>query len=178
MKEKSHTYAPYVNQVFLQNPMGTSINDVQRFLVIFDLPTYIVLLYNVQFLGLSWTPLPSTLISDVINGRSLFEETYIISSWRQKVKQMFYLWIKVFWKSNLNLHSASVNEEINAHKCSICESSFSQKTHLKRHMYFISSWRHKGTPLCSNTRMEFKNNSVPLKPKTEFKFDRKDWNNI
>ena len=31
--------------------------------------TYLVLLYNVQFWGLSWTPLP-TLISDVINGRS------------------------------------------------------------------------------------------------------------
>ena len=30
---------------------------------------YLVLLYNVQFLGLSWTPLP-TIISDVINGRS------------------------------------------------------------------------------------------------------------
>ena len=32
-------------------------------------PTYLVLLYNVPFLGLSCTPLP-TLISDVINGRS------------------------------------------------------------------------------------------------------------
>ena len=46
------------------------INDVPRFLAIFDLPTYLVLLYNVPFLGLSWTPLP-TLIRDVINGRSL-----------------------------------------------------------------------------------------------------------
>ena len=36
---------------------GTSINDVPRFLAIFDLPTYLVLLYNVRFLGLSWTPL-------------------------------------------------------------------------------------------------------------------------
>ena len=49
---------------------GTSINDVPHFLVIFDLPTYLVLLYNVPFLGLFWTPLP-TLIRDVINGRSL-----------------------------------------------------------------------------------------------------------
>ena len=45
---------------------GTSIIDVPRFLVIFDL----VLLYNVRFWGLSWTPLP-TLISDVINESSL-----------------------------------------------------------------------------------------------------------
>jgi hypothetical protein len=49
---------------------GTFINDVPRFLAIFDLPTYLVLLYNVPFLGLSWTPLP-TLIWDVINERSL-----------------------------------------------------------------------------------------------------------
>ena len=48
---------------------GTSINDVPRFLAIFDLSTYLVLLYNVWLRGLSWTPLP-TLISDVINGRS------------------------------------------------------------------------------------------------------------
>jgi hypothetical protein len=51
---------------------GTSINDVPRFLAIFDLPTYptyLFLLYNVQLYGLSWTPLP-TLISDVINGGS------------------------------------------------------------------------------------------------------------
>ena len=42
------------------------------FLAIFDLPTYLVLLYNIPFLGgyLSWTPLP-TLILDVINERSL-----------------------------------------------------------------------------------------------------------
>ena len=49
---------------------GTFINDVPRFLAIFDLPTYLVLLYNVPFLGLSWTPLPA-LIWDVINERSL-----------------------------------------------------------------------------------------------------------
>ena len=49
---------------------GTFINDVPRFLAISDLPTYLVLLYNVPFLGLSWTPLP-TLIRDVINERSL-----------------------------------------------------------------------------------------------------------
>ena len=29
--------------------LGTSINDVPRFLAIFDLPTYLVLLYNVPF---------------------------------------------------------------------------------------------------------------------------------
>ena len=40
------------------------------FLAIFDLPTYLVLLYNVPFWGLSWTTLP-TLIWDVINERSL-----------------------------------------------------------------------------------------------------------
>ena len=34
------------------------------------LPTYLVLLLNIPFWGLSWTPLP-TLISDTINGRSL-----------------------------------------------------------------------------------------------------------
>ena len=49
--------------------MGTFINDVPRFLAIFDLPTYLVLVYNVPFWGLSWTPLP-TLIWDVINARS------------------------------------------------------------------------------------------------------------
>ena len=47
---------------------GTFINDVPRFLPIFYLPTF--LLYDVPFLGLSWTPL-STLIWDVINERSL-----------------------------------------------------------------------------------------------------------
>ena len=50
----------------LQSPPGNSLWP----LAIFDLPTYLVLPYNVQFLGLLWTPLP-TLISDVINGRSL-----------------------------------------------------------------------------------------------------------
>ena len=50
--------------------LGTFINDVSCFLAISDLPTYLVLLYNVPFLGLSWTPLP-TLIRDVINERSL-----------------------------------------------------------------------------------------------------------
>ena len=47
--------------------LGTSINDVPRFLAIFYLPTLVLL--NVPFWGLSWTPLP-TLISDVINGLS------------------------------------------------------------------------------------------------------------
>ena len=49
---------------------GTFINDVPRFSAISDLPTYLVLLYNVPFLGLSWTLLPN-LIRDVINERSL-----------------------------------------------------------------------------------------------------------
>ena len=38
---------------------GSLINDVPRFLGILDLPIYLVLLYNiynVPFLGLSWTP--------------------------------------------------------------------------------------------------------------------------
>ena len=66
---------------FFNSSKGTSINDVTRFLAIFDLPTYLVLLYNVQFWGLSQTPLP-TLISDVINGRSL---------WRREImKDLFY----------------------------------------------------------------------------------------
>ena len=47
--------------------LETFINDVPRFLAIFDLPTFLVLLYNVPFLGLSWIPLP-TLISNAING--------------------------------------------------------------------------------------------------------------
>ena len=59
-------------QTFQSNDLskGTSINEVPRFLAIFYIPSYFVLLYNVQFLGLPWTLLP-TLISDVINGRSL-----------------------------------------------------------------------------------------------------------
>ena len=42
-------------------------------MAIFDLPTNSVLLYNVPFWGLSWTPLP-TLIWDVINERSLTQK--------------------------------------------------------------------------------------------------------
>ena len=49
---------------------GTFVNDVPRFLTIFDLPTYLVLLYNVPFWGFLGPPLP-TLIWDVINERSL-----------------------------------------------------------------------------------------------------------
>ena len=59
-----------------QDYKGTSINDVPCFLVIFSLPTYLVLLYNVRFGGLSWTPL-STLISDVINGCSRVKLTLV-----------------------------------------------------------------------------------------------------
>ena len=56
---------------------GTFINDVPHFLAISDLltyiPKYLVLLYKVPFLGLSWTPLP-TLIRDVINeGRNSYK---------------------------------------------------------------------------------------------------------
>ena len=36
--------------------MGTFIKDIPRFLAIFDLPTYHDILFNVPFLGLSWTP--------------------------------------------------------------------------------------------------------------------------
>ena len=32
--------------------------------------------------------------------------------------------------------------------------------------------------LCSNIRMEYKNDFVPLKPKTEFKFNRKEYKKI
>ena len=52
--------------IWTKSHQGMSINDVPRFLAIFDLPTYLVLLYKVRFWGLSSTPLP-TLISDVIN---------------------------------------------------------------------------------------------------------------
>ena len=45
------------------------VNDVPRFLDIFDLPNYLVLLYNSHFGGYLGPPLP-TLISDVINGLS------------------------------------------------------------------------------------------------------------
>ena len=45
-------------------PLGTFINDVPRFLAIFDLPTYLVLLYNVPFWGAIW---------DLINERSQCE---------------------------------------------------------------------------------------------------------
>ena len=38
--------------------------------------------------------------------------------------------------------------------------------------------RLKDPALCSNTRMEYKNNSVPLKPKTEFKFNKKEYKKI
>ena len=52
---------------------GTSIKDVQQFLMIFDPPTYHVrqfLTYNVQFFGVILAP-PTYPKSDVINGRSL-----------------------------------------------------------------------------------------------------------
>ena len=46
---------------------GTFINDVPRFLAISDLPTYLALLYNVPFLGLSWNPLPILIRTSLIN---------------------------------------------------------------------------------------------------------------
>ena len=56
----------------IQAPKGTSINDVPRFLAIFDLPTYLpcpTLTHHIGgYLGPPYLP---TLISDVINGRSL-----------------------------------------------------------------------------------------------------------
>ena len=39
-----------------QRSYRESINDVPRFLVIFDFPTYLVLIHNVRFGGLFWTP--------------------------------------------------------------------------------------------------------------------------
>ena len=39
-----------------KNDKGTFINDVPRFLAIFDLPTNLVQLYDVPFGGLSLTP--------------------------------------------------------------------------------------------------------------------------
>ena len=59
----------FVVNTLWERPLMTS----HFFLAIFDLPTYLVLLYNVRFWGLYWTPLP-TLMSDVINGRSLFNK--------------------------------------------------------------------------------------------------------
>ena len=46
---------------------GTFINDVPRFLAVFDLPTYLDLLYNVPFLGLSWIPLPTQYGTSLMN---------------------------------------------------------------------------------------------------------------
>ena len=60
---------------------GTSINDVPRFLVIFSIPTYLVLLYNLPFLGLSWSLLP-ILIWDVINERSLSQSFKVVTQLR------------------------------------------------------------------------------------------------
>ena len=73
------TFKNYIHKTFHEFfglPKGTFINDVSCFGGIFDLPTYLVLLYNIPFLGLSWTPLP-TLIWDVINERSLTEKRYL-----------------------------------------------------------------------------------------------------
>ena len=80
---------------------GTSINNVRRFLVIFDLPTYLVLPYNVQFGGLSWTPLP-TIIFDIINGRSHLENRQSRSN-----SPYFYLFLhaanqNLLWNNNRN----------------------------------------------------------------------------
>ena len=55
--------------IYVEQYLGTFNNEVPRFLAIFDLPTYLVLLYNVPFWGQFWTPLP-TLIWDVIDERS------------------------------------------------------------------------------------------------------------
>ena len=66
---------------------GTFINDVPRFLAFFYLPTYLVLLYNVRFFGLSWAYGLPTLISDVINGRSprLAREYFPIQTRKEKL---------------------------------------------------------------------------------------------
>ena len=57
------------NQTLMERSLMTSL-IIWPFLTY--LPTYLVLLYDVRFWGLSWSPLP-TLISDVINGRSLWQ---------------------------------------------------------------------------------------------------------
>ena len=57
------------NKINVMLGKGAFTYDGRCFWGIFDLPTYLVLPYNVRFWGLSWTLLP-TLISDVINGRS------------------------------------------------------------------------------------------------------------
>ena len=58
--------------------LGKSINDVQRFLAIFDLPNMSnnVYLITTDIQGLFWTPLP-TLKSDVIYGRSQCLRKYL-----------------------------------------------------------------------------------------------------
>ena len=43
-----------------------------------------------------------------------------------------------------------------------------------RSLLNFKEFKVKQDPLCSNTRMEYKNNSVPLKPKTEFRFNGKE----
>ena len=60
--------------------MCSYLRNVHWWCPIFDLPTYHVLLYNVPYWRLSWTPLP-TLISDVINGRFLVYSSVKGVSW-------------------------------------------------------------------------------------------------
>ena len=82
------------------------------------IPTYLVLLYNIQFLGLSWTPLP-TLISDVINGLSQIEIPFHfdrlkneLKTCRDKVVWFLVRHIRCGWASksclSLKLHQFSV----------------------------------------------------------------------
>ena len=64
------------------NALGTFINDVPRFFAIFDLPTYLVLLYNVPFWGLSWTPyLPKY-------GKSLMNDPFAVHILRFEILQI------------------------------------------------------------------------------------------
>ena len=62
----------YESGTFRPTPKERPLMTSHVFLAIFGLPTYLVLLYNVPFLGLSWTLLP-TLISDVIKAEFLQE---------------------------------------------------------------------------------------------------------
>ena len=66
--------------------LGSGIGTGSIFCLSFSLlnrVTYLVLLENVQFMGLLWTPLP-TLISDIINGRILTTFLYFNSKAKKR----------------------------------------------------------------------------------------------
>ena len=82
--------------LIIHSTKGTFSNDVPCFLAIFDLPTHLVLLCNVPFLGLSWTPLP-TLIWDVINERSQIGKLGPAGSKRKTTTTVFVQCQFVLW---------------------------------------------------------------------------------